>query len=175
MSRICLFVMLACLTVSPLEAQGRHRIGAGVHYWKTLDEIADAWRDSVTIDEEGLSWVISYQYSSLPLITVEADVLLMPQTYAAAQRGYAVWGPQVMLLVGRSLYAGVGAGILRAGDDWAPNPFFPLRAGVDLEVLPKLSVDLNANYRIEKWNIHYTREDIDTDTVTLGVVVRASL
>lgn len=167
--------LILILLAGPSLAQGHHRIGAGLHYWRTVDEIADAWKDSVAIDESGVSWILSYQYSSNPLITFEADILIMPETYGAAEDGYRVWGPQAMLLVGHTIYAGMGVGIYRAGDEWAPNPFFPLRAGIDLEILPKLSLDINGNYRIEKWNMHYTKEDVDTDTVTLGAIVRVSL
>lgn len=167
----------ALLTVAMLTApaEARHKIGAGLHYWKTIDEIRANPVEDVTIKDDGISWILSYQYASSPLITFEADILILPETYGAAESGYRVWGPQAMLLVGPMVYGGIGVGIYRAGDEWAPNPFYPLRVGVELEILPKISVDVNANYRIERWNMHYTQEDIDTDTVTLGAVLRLSL
>ncbi|MBN1424301.1 hypothetical protein JXA88_07075 [Candidatus Fermentibacteria bacterium] len=161
--------------ITPAHAQGHHKIGAGLHYWKTIDEIDVETLEGASIKDNGVSWILSYQYSSNPLVTFEADILIMPETYGAAESGYRVWGPQAMILVGPMIYGGIGVGIYRAGDEWAPNPFFPLRVGVDLEILPKICLDINANYRIEKWNMHYTEEDIDTDTVTLGAVVRLSL
>ncbi len=172
---VWVFAVACPLLVQPSAAQTPHRVGAGVHYWKTIDEIADAWKDSVTIDENGVSWVFSYQYVANPLLSYELDLLVMPETYGAAREGYRVWGPQAMVLVGKTLYVGLGIGIYRAGNEWAPNPFYPLRAGVELELLPKLLLDLNANYRIEKWNMHYTKKDVDTDTVTLGAVIRLCL
>ncbi|MCU0612578.1 MAG: hypothetical protein MUE60_12415 [Candidatus Eisenbacteria bacterium] len=174
-----LLALLALLTVltapQPATAQGHHRIGAGLHYWKTIDEIDVEEVEGTSIKDDGVSWILSYQYSSSPLVRFEADILIMPETYAAARSGYRVWGPQAMLLVGPMLYGGIGVGIYRAGDEWADDPFFPLRAGIDLEILPKISLDINANYRIEQWNMQYLEDNIDTDTVTLGAIVRLQM
>ena len=168
-------VAALCVLPCPTEAQTPHRIGAGLHYWKTIDDIDVEEVEGTSIKDDGVSWILSYQYASSPLIRFEADILIMPETYAAARSGYRVWGPQAMLLVGPMIYGGLGVGIYRAGNEWADSPFFPLRVGIDLAILPKISLDINANYRIEKWNMQYLEDDIDTDTVTLGAVVRLQL
>ena len=49
---------------------------------------------------------------------------------------------------------------------------FLLRAGVDLEILPSIFLDLNANYRFETWDFERAAEEIDTDVVTAGAIVR---
>ena len=44
--------------------------------------------------------------------------------------------------------------------------------GLDIELLPLIHLDINANYRFEDWDTGKIEEDIDTDTVTLGLVGR---
>lgn len=53
------------------------------------------------------------------------------------------------------------------------DPFFGLRAGFDIHLLPYIFLDINANYRFEDWDdISDVDEDISTDTITLGAAVR---
>ncbi len=58
-------------------------------------------------------------------------------------------------------------------EDLQTARFLPaLRAGLDLEVLPAVYLDLNANYRFEQWGFDNITNHISTDTVTLGAIVR---
>jgi hypothetical protein len=41
-------------------------------------------------------------------------------------------------------------------------------------LLPKISLDVTANYRFTKWG-ELEGEDIDTDTIVLGAALRLSL
>ncbi len=77
--------------------------------------------------------------------------------------------------------SGAGQGHLRRGGiggyysdgKFKEDPFFAFRAGLDLEVLPVLSVDINVNYRFEKWDdLSAEGKEIDTDTITLGAAAR---
>ena len=43
--------------------------------------------------------------------------------------------------------------------------------GIDLLLLPKIHLDINADYRFAEWDEIY---DYDTDTVTLGATLRFS-
>ena len=57
--------------------------------------------------------------------------------------------------------------------EFSDDPFFVLRAGFDIEVLPSLRLDLNANYHFTDFeSISTVDEDVDTDTITLGAMVR---
>ncbi|MGB5983966.1 MAG: hypothetical protein WBG37_01580 [Desulfobacterales bacterium] len=92
-------------------------------------------------------------------------------------KGYAgadesVWSPQAYFLIGKGLYGGVGVGINYSDGDFANDPFYALRAGIDLEILPSIFLDINANYRFEKWDFDRIEEDIATDTLTLGAILR---
>ena len=78
--------------------------------------------------------------------------------------------PLVYVLAGKGLYGGVGIGSEYSDGVFADTPLFALRVGFDVEVLPLVYLDLNANYRSQKWAIDQI--DIDTNTVTLGAVVR---
>jgi hypothetical protein len=150
------------------RAQGESRIGVGAHYWRALDDI-----EIEDIEEDALAWVFAYQYRPAPLIGVEADLELLPDEFAGAEE--RVWAPQAYLIVGSVVYAGLGIGIYYTDGEWADDPFYALRAGLDLELLPGLHLDVQANYRFEEWkNLSEVADDVDTDSVTLGVGVRLS-
>ena len=56
---------------------------------------------------------------------------------------------------------------------FADNPFYVLRAGLNLELLPTLYIDINGNYRVESFDkIKDAEDDIDTDVITLGAAAR---
>ena len=60
--------------------------------------------------------------------------------------------------------------------DNADKPFFALKAGVNLELLPSTFVDISANYRFsDKEDLDDDNKDIDTDTVFLGAAFRFAL
>jgi len=146
-------------------ASNTHRIGAGVHYWVTLEDI-----DVEDVDEDGLALIVSYQYQIAEFFKLEADIEFLGEGYAGADS--SVFSPQGYFLAGRGLYGGGGVGINYSDGDFAGSPFFALRAGVDLEILPSIYLDINANYRFEKWDFDRIRGDIDVNTITLGAIVR---
>jgi opacity protein-like surface antigen len=43
---------------------------------------------------------------------------------------------------------------------------------LDFELIPYMHLDINANYRFENWDDDKFFKDVDTDTVTVGAVVR---
>jgi len=145
---------------------GGSRIGAGVHYWKTLDNI-----DLSEIDESGVSWIVTYQYGAPSLLKFQADLEIFPEKFAGF--GKTALAPQAFVIIGQTIYGGVGIGTYYVDDEFADNPFYLLRAGLDLEIVPKIFLDINANYRFEQWgHVHETLEDIDTDVITLGAALR---
>lgn len=159
-------VGLAALIASPASA-GEHRLGFGVHYWKTVDEIADNLPD-FHVDDNGLSGVFSYQYVA-GLIRVEAAAEYFDKGF----QGSTDWAvaPQVYLLAGRGIYAGVGMGVTYsnfASGDWS-DPYFIAKAGFDTLLLPRIHLDINADYRFAEWE---QLGDYDSDTITLGATVR---
>jgi len=155
---------LTWLASAPAALAG-HRLGVGANYWKTLNDI-----DVTNIDESGLSWLASYQYVPDGIVKLEIDLEYYPSLSVDRK---AFWSPEVFLLVGGTLYAGVGIGDYFDGDVFSNKPFFMLRAGVDFAILPFLFLDINANYRFNNWDD--VADDVDTNTIRLGAAVRFAM
>ncbi len=148
---------------SPAYA-GNHRLGLGGHYWKSIDDI-----DVSDINEDGFAMVVSYQYKPT-LFGFQFDVEIADEQLTGKSK--AVYSPQAFLIVGGLVYGGLGIGTHYSDGDFADKPFYALKAGLDFELLPRIHLDINANYRFDNWDINEVTEDVDTDTVTLGLVGR---
>ncbi len=147
-------------------AESNHLLGVGAHYWKTLDNI-----DVDNVDESGVGWMLTYQYRSGALINFEADLEILPEDYAGAEE--TVFAPQAFVLIGNDFYGGLGVGTYYTDGEFKQDPFFALRVGFNVDLLPALTLDINANYRFEDWDdINNLSDDISTDTITLGAAVR---
>ena len=142
-------------------------IGGGIHYWIALDDI-----DIDDVDEDGIAWVVSYQAQASDLLILELSVEILPDDFAGADG--TVLAPQAYLLVGSAIYGGAGIGIYHADDEFADDPFFVLRVGINLEILPDIHLDVSGNYRFTEWDDTIT-ENIDTDTVTIAATARFAL
>lgn len=154
-------VLFAFLSAAQAE-DSVHRFGAGANYWIALDDI-----DVDDIDEDGLSYFASYQFRPT-LIGLQADLEFLPDRF-----GEDAIAPAAYVVLGKALYAAAGAGILSIDGDWADDPFFAFKAGLDLEVLPHLFLDVSASYRFDpETELEDAVEKIDTDTVFLGAAVR---
>ena len=165
--------LLLSLFLLPARGEaGEHRLGFGVHYWETVDEIAEDIPD-VDIDSDGLTGVLSYQY-----VAGFTRFELAAEYFEAGFQGSNDWAvsPQAYVLVGRGFYGGIGAGVTYSdfGDgDWS-DPYFIGKIGIDLLLLPKIHLDIHADYRSTEWE-EIAGYDIDTDTITLGAAVRFTL
>jgi hypothetical protein len=156
---------LALIPLSGAGAETRASLGLGVHYWKTLDKI-----DLQDVEENGLSWIASLQMGS-SLVKFQTDIEMFPKQFGGTEE--PVYAPCALLLIGPSIYGGIGIGTYYYKGEFAEEPFYVLRAGVDLRLLPSISLDINANYRWEDWkSLGDAVEEIDTDTITLGAGVR---
>lgn len=164
-----LFALPVLFSIASPAIAAEHRFGAGVHYWKTLDEIEDELPD-FAVDEDGLTGVLSYQYVA-GLMRFE----LAAEYFESGFQGAEDWAvaPQAYILVGRGLYGGVGVGVTYADFDdgsWS-DPYFIAKVGFDMLLLPKIHLDINADYRFAEWE---QIDDYDTETITLGATVRVS-
>ena len=139
------------------------RLGGGAHYWTTVNNI-----DVHNVDKHGFSWLASLQYWP-SLIGLETDGEWFQPGYAGAVKD--VWSPQAYLLIGKTLYGAVGIGGYYSDGIWDNKPFYAFRVGVDVELLPRLHFDINANYRFEDWS-KLNGGDIKSDTITLGAAAR---
>jgi hypothetical protein len=156
MRTIVIFCLLLLCCTLPIAA-AEHRLGAGIHYWRTVNDL------------NGVAGMLSYQYVPVGLFKIEGDLEYFPKGFGGADD--TAWSPQVYLLFGSRFYAGVGAGVIysKSFDGELSDPFYAARIGTDLVLLPHLHLDVNANYRFKDWN---QIDEADTDTITLGAVVR---
>ena len=145
------------------HAEGGVRLGAGANYWRTLKNI-----DVHNVDRDGWSYVATCQYRP-GWIGIEADVEWLKIGFGGSTQD--VYEPQAYLVVGKAIYGAVGIGGYYTDGDFASKPFYAFRAGLDLEVLPFLRLDINANYRFEDWSA-LSSSDINTDTIFLGAAAR---
>jgi len=146
--------------------------GGGAHYWKTIDEL----KEETGLDDSGFSWMASAQVGPSEWVKVEGDLEVFPQGFAGSED--TVFGPQAFLVIGSGLYAAGGIGVYYNSDleDKWSDPFYVVRAGINIEVLPRIWLDVNANYEFFDWeSVKDLRQNIDTDTVTVGAVLRVRL
>lgn len=161
---MALMILALGLSVTDVRA-GEHRIGGGVNYWVTVDDLEED-----DLDESGLSYLVSYQHW-WNFLGLEADLELLPDRF-----GETAFAPQAYLLFGGTLYGGAGVGLMNIDGDFADEPFFALRAGLNLELLPGSFLDVSANYRFnDSEGLENERTDIDADTVFLGAALRFAL
>jgi hypothetical protein len=163
--------VLLCAMIVVFGAAGEveaaaHRIGGGFHYWRTLED-----PDVENVDEDGIAALISYQYQLREFLTFDATLEFAGKGYAGATQG--VMCPQAYVLLGRAIYAGAGAGVQYSDGEFGEQPFLVARAGLDLEILPAIFLDLNAKYRMEQWDFEAVEGDaLDVNLVTVGTALR---
>jgi hypothetical protein len=144
---------------------GANRFGLGVNYWTAVSDI-----DVDNIDNNGFSYVFSYQYKP-EWLGLGVDAEMLPDRF-----GQDSWAPQAYLLLGKAIYGGAGVGWLYSDGDFANDPFFSFRVGLDLEVLPHIHLDVYGQYRFESTqDLEDEDTEIDTDTIFLGAAVRIAL
>ena len=158
-----LAVALALGAAAAWGAEGAGvRFGGGVNYWVALDDI-----DVKDVDDSGFSYLLSLQFRG-EWAGLGLDAEMLPDRF-----GEDAYAGQAYLLLGKTLYAGAGIGMNYTDGDFADEPFFSLRAGLDFELLPRLNLDIYANYRFnDKAQFEDSDTDIDTDTVFLGAALR---
>jgi opacity protein-like surface antigen len=138
-----------------------HRIGVGVNYWFALDDL-----DS-DIDENGFSYLASYQWRP-SVIGLQLDFEMLPDRF-----GEDAYAPAAYVIFGKAIYAAAGVGIVNQDGDWADDPFFALKAGLDLNILANLYVDIAVSYRFDAdTQLDDAVDDISTDTLFLGAALR---
>jgi hypothetical protein len=155
---------LAMLSAGP--ALAGHQIGGGIHYLATVGDI----KDNPEVDDSNFNFVASYKYTA-SMISVVADVEFVPDYLGSDEMLYQ---PQAFLLFGGMIYGGAGVGFGYIDGEWFDDPFYALRAGVDLP-LGGIHLDVNANYRFLSTSAFDTIDEQDLDSVTFGAVVRFGL
>ncbi|OGV68086.1 MAG: hypothetical protein A2283_18785 [Lentisphaerae bacterium RIFOXYA12_FULL_48_11] len=163
---IVIAMSISLLSSNIMAANAEHRLGIAANYWKALDDV-----DISEIDENGVSWLASYQYIPGPALSFEADLEIFKKGFAGSTEN--VYAPQGYILLGSGLYAGIGMGIYYLDGEFVDRPFFAAKVGIELELIPHIFLDINANYRFDEWkNITELAKDVKTDTIMLGAALR---
>jgi hypothetical protein len=155
---------VCCVLCGTGSARAGTSIGAGLNYWYAMKDI-----DLKAFDRNGASWFVTYQARGEYLIGWEADLEMMPDGFMASPE--KVYAPQAYAVLGRTITAAAGIGWYYSDGSWADQPFYALRAGVEFMLIPKISLDVMANYRFTKWG-EIEGKNINTDTIMLGAAVR---
>ncbi len=161
---LCLLVVslvLAGALAAPAQAAGR--FGGGVHYLRTLGDI----KDTPGFDENAFGFLASYRYDFL-MLKVEGDVEWILD-YGGS--GHALIQPQAYVLLGNFIYGGAGIGIGYFDGEWWNEPFYALRAGVNL-ALAGLDFDAYALYRFQDAEVFEGFGEQDLNSITFGALIR---
>ena len=160
---VFVILLLGILFTAQSSVAGPHRLGFAWQWWQTIDDI-----DFDNFDQKGYTYGLTYQYKP-SLFGCQLDLDFSNQKLGARSR--TVISPVAYALFGGLIYGGLGIGSNYASDNWT-DPFYALKLGVDLKLFNKFHFDVNANYRFEDWDYDEVIDDIDTDTITLGLAVR---
>lgn len=134
--------------------------GVGVHYWRAVADIDDDF------DKDGLAYALTFQWRP-SLLGVGLDVERQPSGFGGAPE--EVYEPLAYLILGDEIYAAAGVGGYYTESEFKDKPFYLFRAGLDLNFLSPIHIDIHADYRFENWSdLNTDGKDIDTQTITLG-------
>src|ERR1700694_2954992 len=146
MPRMAMLLMLFALSwaAAARPAVADSSIGFGLHSWRTVHDLRS--QGFSNLRRSGVSYLRSYQYSPGALLKFELDAEYFDKGFGGSSH-YAI-APQAFVLVGGFVYGGLGVGTTYSKD--FPNnfssTFYTARVGLDLHLLPRFSVDVNANY-----------------------------
>ena len=158
-----LSVLLAVLLVGVLASPAQCGLGVGIHYLRTLGDI----NDNEEWNPDAIGFIGSYQFGLGPL-NAEADVEWVLD-YGGS--GNSLFEPSGWLLFGGFIYGGAGIGIGYLDGDWFDDPFYALRAGVNVG-LGGLGVDVFGTYRFQNAGDLEGLEGDDLNSVTFGAILR---
>lgn len=166
-----LSVVLVCLSLVAIQpasaAQSDHLLGVGVNYLKTLGDI----KDNSDFDEDAISFLGTYQFQ-MEFLKLEATLELVPD-YGGSDE--ILWEPQGYILLGSWIYAGAGIGLGYLDGEWFDDPFYALRAGLDLPLAERIHLDINANYRFMDSSVFDDIDSTDADALIFGAAIRFKL
>jgi len=170
MNRCKIVLVLSCLVILTLAAAGAaqagtHRLGGGLHFQRNLGDIED-----YGFDANSFSILGSYQYDG-GLLKLEGDV---DYIFDYAGTDEAMWEPSAWVLLGDMIYGGGGIGIGYINSEWQSDPFYALRAGVDIK-LSSFDLDVFGTYRFQSDQDFEDLTGEDLDSVTFAALLRFAL
>ncbi|MEL7061259.1 MAG: hypothetical protein AAGN46_14650 [Acidobacteriota bacterium] len=170
---VIIFACLAGLLGGEAFA-AEHRLGIGARFFKTVDDIGDDLFDDGFdgIEEDGFSYILNYRLEPGGLIHFEGELQYFPDGFGGSTD--SALSPAVLVGIGGTFYGAAGVGVTFSDDfeDDVSEPFWIGRVGWELDLLPGISLDINANYIADAFD---ELDDASTDAITLGALVRFSL
>ena len=162
---VVVVALVFCVLLVPM-ASAAIQVGAGAHYWTTVDNI-----DFENVDEDGVSYYASVLLFAEYLLRVELDLEQLDAGYRGAEK--TVYAPAAYVVLGKSLYVAAGIGGYFSDGDFHEDEFYALRVGFEMNLFHSVYLDVNANYRFDDWgDDDEVLKNIDTETVTLGGAIR---
>ena len=114
--------------------------------------------------------IVTYHLLPNQLLSFSADVEVLPEDDAGLDE--ALIAPQLFLAVGKDIYAGLGTGIYFQDGEYADQPFYSIKAGIDLELFPFVYLDFSADYRFRDWEFIGLSDGFMLEDLALGGMLR---
>lgn len=168
--KMTLFLFAALLFIgSSGVARADKSIGGGIHYLRNLGDLKASGVPQ-SFDQNSFSLLASGQ-TGIAMLRLEADVEYI---FDYIGTGHPMWQPEAWVLTSGLIYAGAGIGIGYTDGDWQNDPFYALRAGVNLG-LAGFGVDVFASYRFQKDDQLQSLTGDDLDSLTFAAIARFGL
>ena len=143
-------------------------LGGGIHYLRTLGDITDD--GAIDLNQDSFSLLASGM-SDMGMLKIDGQVEYI---FDYLGTGNEMWLPSAWLLAGRMIYGGAGIGIGYTDGDWQSNPFYALRAGVNVP-LGGLVLDGYASYNFQSDAELKNLTGEDLDSITFAALLRFKL
>ena len=170
-ARSCGFSVLIAVALSLSGIGTAHAeawLGGGIHYLRTLGDITDD--GAIDLNQNSFS-LLGSGMSDLGLLKIEGQVEYI---FDYVGTGHEMWVPSAWLLAGGAIYGGGGIGIGHIDGEWQTNPFYALRAGVNVP-LGGMALDGYATYLFQSDADLKNLTGEDLDSVTFTALLRFKL
>ena len=163
MRRALSLVVLVFVVAATATTAHATQFGAGLHYQRSVGDF-----DVDDLDKNDFTIFGSVTFP-VALVKVEGDVELTPD-YLGSDNVLIQPAAYGLLDLGLA-YGGLGIGIGYLDGEWATNPFYALRGGVELG-LGGLAVDGFLEYRFQNASFGDAISDLNLDAFRLGAQVK---
>ena len=168
MRKLLAVLMISAVAVTSLSGTAtiaNAGIGVGLHYLRNLGDIDED--ESLDLSKDSFGFIGSLKKNTTGLLSFEGQVEYI---FDYAGTGEGMWIPSGWLLAGKFIYGGAGIGIGHIDGEWQSDPFYALRAGVNLP-LGGLSLDAYGTYQFWDDDALHDLTGEDLDSVTFAAVL----
>jgi len=162
---VALLLVATVMATPAISSAAGMTFGAGLHYLYNMGDIDEA--EELDLSKNSFGLIGSLMFNA-GLINVEGQVEYIFD-YLGSDESMTI--PSAWALIGGLIYGGAGIGIGYIDGDWQSDPFYALRAGVNLP-LGGLGLDMYATFQF--WSDDEL-EDLtgdDLDSLTFAAILR---